>query len=54
VSGGLALPNINKTILQPLLSYLWSLDRFYDELIPFADKLYDDHLDELKKEGLIK
>ena len=28
-------------------------DRFYDEYVPKADKLYDDHLDELGKEGLI-
>jgi len=29
-------------------------DRFYGEMIPVADKLYDVHLDELKKEGLIR
>ena len=29
-------------------------DRFYDEMIPVADKLYDVHLGELKKEGLIR
>jgi hypothetical protein len=29
-------------------------NRFYDEYIPVADKLYDEHLEELKKEGLIK
>jgi hypothetical protein len=29
-------------------------DRWYDIYIPIADKLYDEHLDELKKEGLIK
>ncbi len=28
-------------------------ERWYDEYIPKADKLYDDHLDALKKEGLI-
>ena len=28
-------------------------DRFYDEYVPLSDKLYDEHLDELKKEGLI-
>jgi hypothetical protein len=27
--------------------------RFYDRMVPIADKLYDDHLKELKKEGLI-
>ena len=27
--------------------------RWYNEYIPKADKLYDDHLDALKKEGLI-
>ncbi len=27
--------------------------RFYDRMIPAADALYDVHLDELKKEGLI-
>jgi len=26
--------------------------RFYDRLIPLADRLYDVHLDELRKEGL--
>lgn len=28
--------------------------RFYERMIPVADRLYDEHLDELKKEGLIK
>ena len=28
-------------------------DRFYERMIPAADKLYDVYLDELKKEGLI-
>jgi len=28
-------------------------DRFYEEFVPIADRLYDEHLDELKKEGLI-
>jgi hypothetical protein len=27
--------------------------RFYERLIPLADRLYDEHLAELKKEGLI-
>jgi hypothetical protein len=27
--------------------------RFYDRLIPLADRLYDEHLDQLRKEGLI-
>ena len=27
--------------------------RFYEKILPLADQLYDDHLDELKKEGLI-
>jgi hypothetical protein len=27
--------------------------RFYDRMIPIADKLYDDYLTELRKEGLI-
>lgn len=30
------------------------LDRFYDVHVPWADKLYTVHLDELAKEGLIK
>ncbi len=29
-------------------------DRFYVEMIPVADRLYDEHLKELKKEGLIR
>ncbi|MBL4712295.1 MAG: type II toxin-antitoxin system RelE/ParE family toxin [Gammaproteobacteria bacterium] len=29
-------------------------DRFYDEYIPVADRLYDEHIEELRKEGLIK
>src|SRR4030088_3268477 len=29
-------------------------DRFYKEMIPVADRLYDDHVAELRKEGLIK
>ena len=28
-------------------------DRFYDVFVPMADDLYDQHLAELKKEGLI-
>jgi hypothetical protein len=28
--------------------------RFYERMIPIADKLYDVHLDELRKEGLIR
>jgi hypothetical protein len=28
--------------------------RFYERMIPVADKLYDVHLDELRKEGLIR
>lgn len=28
-------------------------DRFYERMIPEADRLYDEHLAELKKEGLI-
>ena len=26
-------------------------DRFYEEYVPVADDLYDEHLDELRKEG---
>jgi len=29
-------------------------NRFYDEYTPLADRLYDEHLLELQKEGLIK
>ena len=28
-------------------------DRFYDTMIPIADRLYETYLDELRKEGLI-
>lgn len=28
-------------------------DRFYDRMIPLADRLYDQYLDEIRKEGLI-
>lgn len=28
-------------------------DKFYEEFVPVADRLYDEHLDELKEEGLI-
>jgi hypothetical protein len=28
-------------------------DRFYDRVIPLADNLYDEHLDGLRKQGLI-
>lgn len=28
-------------------------DRFYEEFVPLADRLYDMHLEELKAEGLI-
>ena len=26
-------------------------DRWYEEFVPFADRLYDQHLEELRKEG---
>ena len=29
-------------------------DRFYKEYVPVADDLYDEHLDELRKEGLFE
>lgn len=29
-------------------------DRFYDVYVPIADDLYDEHLKELKEEGLIE
>ena len=29
-------------------------DRFYEEYVAVADKLYDEHLGELRKEGLIE
>ena len=29
-------------------------NRFYETIIPVADRLYDDYLAELRKEGLIK
>ncbi len=28
-------------------------DRFYEKYVPLADDLYDEHLDELRREGLI-
>lgn len=28
-------------------------NRFYEKMIPLADRLYDEYLKELKKEGLI-
>ncbi|MXV79078.1 MAG: addiction module toxin RelE [Chloroflexi bacterium] len=28
-------------------------DRFYEEFVPFADRLYDDYLLELRQEGII-
>ena len=28
-------------------------DRFYERMVPLADDLYDEHLDTLRKEGLI-
>ena len=28
-------------------------DRFYETFVPMADDLYDEHLDELRKDGLI-
>jgi hypothetical protein len=28
-------------------------DRFYERMIPLADRLYDEHLETLRKEGLI-
>ena len=29
-------------------------DRFYEEYVPVADDLYDEHLEKLRKEGLIE
>lgn len=29
-------------------------DRFYDTVVPIADRLYDEHLAQLKREGLIE
>ncbi len=29
-------------------------DRFYEEYVPVADALYDEHLEELRKEGLLE
>lgn len=29
-------------------------DRFYEAYVPVADDLYDEHLEELRREGLIK
>lgn len=29
-------------------------DRFYERMIPIADRLYDDHLNALRQEGLIR
>jgi hypothetical protein len=28
-------------------------DRFYDRMMPIADRLYDVYIDEIRKEGLI-
>lgn len=28
-------------------------DRFYDRMVPLADRLYDEYLEELRKQGLI-
>jgi hypothetical protein len=28
-------------------------DRFYDRMVPIADKLYDIYIDEIRKEGLL-
>jgi hypothetical protein len=28
-------------------------DRFYKRMVPIADRLYDEHIEELKEEGLI-
>lgn len=29
-------------------------NRFFERMIPLADRLYDEHLDEIKREGLIR
>ena len=29
-------------------------DRFYEQFVPLADRLYDEHLKELRNEGLIE
>jgi hypothetical protein len=30
-----------------------AIREFYDELVPVADELYDEYLEELRKEGLL-
>lgn len=37
----------------PANRYLVPSDRFYQQHVPVADKLYDEHLEELRQEGLI-
>jgi hypothetical protein len=37
----------------PFLVPLCRSDRFYDWMVPLADRLYDEHLEALEKEGLI-
>jgi hypothetical protein len=29
-------------------------DRFYERMIPIADRLYDEHIDQIRREGLIR
>ncbi len=38
----------------PQLNFAPGDDRFYDVYIPIADRLYDDYLAEIRREGLIE
>ena len=29
-------------------------NRFYEEYVPLADRLYEDHIEQIRKEGLVK
>lgn len=35
------------------MTFLAGRDRWYEEFVPVADRLYDEHLETLKREGLI-
>ena len=49
----LANPDVRRTSILLIGGDKTGKDRFYEDYVPVADHLYDEHLDELRKEGLI-
>lgn len=44
---------MNRNRSRPSWVYRTGNDRWYDEFVPLADRLYDEHVETLKREGLL-